>query len=288
MRLGRRHGGLWLLAVPFVFFAVVLVAVPALIALGLAFSDFDGLSPVRFVGLQHFTRLWTDPLFWAALEGSLWMVALVVPARMAIALFLALLLGPPRRWVRPTRAAVYLPSIVPEIAYALLWLWLLNPLYGPISVGLRAVGVPGTDFLLSPWGARLSIAVMLLFQIGEVFLVLLAARKELPPELYELSAIEGASAAYTFREVTLPLMLPSIGFLAARDVVWTLQATFVPALIVTNGGPRYATTFLPLYIYQNGFEFLRFGYASAMTLVMLLFTAVMMGAQLLLVRAGES
>jgi multiple sugar transport system permease protein len=123
------------------------------------------------------------------------------------------------------------------------------------------------------------------FQLGEVFVVLLAARRELPGELYEVCEMEGAGAFYTFRRVTLPLLWPTLALLAARDVVLSLQTTFVPAMVITQGGPKYATTFLPLYIYQNGFEYLRIGYASAMTCVMFLVTAGMVGVQLWVLRA---
>ena len=123
-----------------------------------------------------------------------------------------------------------------------------------------------------------------LFQIGELYIVLLAARRELPAELYELCAMEGVSAFWTFRNVTLPLLIPTIIFLGARDVAWSFQATFIPALVITKGGPEFATLFLPLYIYQNGFEYLRFGYASAMTVAMFILTGLLVGIQIALLR----
>jgi multiple sugar transport system permease protein len=96
-----------------------------------------------------------------------------------------------------------------------------------------------------------------------------------------------ASAWFVFRRVTLPLLLPVIVFLAARDVAWSLQYTFVPSLVVTKGGPNYATLFLPLYVYQNGFEYLKFGLASAMTIAMFFMTALMVAVQMLVLRMGQ-
>jgi multiple sugar transport system permease protein len=130
----------------------------------------------------------------------------------------------------------------------------------------------------------MSIVIMTMFQVAEAFVVVLAVRNEIPGELYEIAGIEGASAWQTFRRLTLPLLAPTLVLLAARDVAFSLQATFVPALILTEGGPNYATMFLPLYTYQNAFEFLRFGYAGAMTLVMFLITAGMVAVQLLALR----
>lgn len=279
-----REALVWL-AAPFLLAAALLVGLPALLALGLAFSEYDALTAPRFVGFAHFLRLWDDPLFWTALGNSLLFAALAVPLRLALALGLALLL---HRGRRLARAAVFLPTVVPDIAYALLWLWLLNPLYGPLALVLKAAGAAGGGWLLTPWGARGALVALTAFQLGEVFVVLLAARRELPQELYELCELEGGSALTVFRKVTLPLMAPTLALLAARDVVVSLQATFVPALVITQGGPRYATTFLPLYIYQNGFEYLRIGYASAMTWVMFLVTAAMVAAQLWVLRGWRA
>ena len=100
--------------------------------------------------------------------------------------------------------------------------------------------------------------------------------------------MEGVSAFWTFRNVTLPLLIPTIIFLGARDVAWSFQSTFVPALVITKGGPNFATLFLPLYIYQNGFEYLRFGYASAMTIAMFILTALMVGAQVAVLKLWGS
>lgn len=278
-----RHG-LGLLALPFLGAALLLVGLPALLTLGLALTEYDALSSPRFVGFAQFTRLWKDPLFWTALNNSLLFAALTVPARLVLALGLALALS---RGARAARAAVFLPSVVPDIAYALLWLWLLNPLYGPLASLLRSTEL-GAGWLLTPWGARGALVLLTTFQVGELFVVLLAARRELPVELYELAAMEGSSPFHTFRTITLPLLWPTLGLLAARDVVLSLQTTFVPALVITQGGPRYATTFLPLYIYQNGFEYLRLGYASAMTWVMFLVTALMVGVQLWVLSAWRA
>jgi multiple sugar transport system permease protein len=177
------------------------------------------------------------------------------------------------------RAAVYLPSVVPDVAYALLWLWVFNPLYGPLGAVLRALGLPSGAMLLHPWGARAAIVIMTAFQIGEGFIVALAARRAIPAELYELAALDGARPWWILRRVTMPVMAPVLVLLVARDVALSFQANFVPAYVLTNGGPFYATTFLPLYTYQTAFGFFRFGYAAAMTIVMFVVTLAMIGVQ---------
>jgi multiple sugar transport system permease protein len=273
----------WFLA-PVMAGALLLVIIPALLTVALAFSHYDALGPPRAAGLANFRRLWSDPLFWQALRNSLIFAAIAVPLRLGVALGLGLLLARPRWGVGAARTSVALPTFVPDVAYALLWLWVFNPLYGPLGAVLRAIGLPGTEWLLSAWGARMSIVFMTLFQVAEAFVVVVAVRNEIPGELYEIAGLEGASPWQTFRRVSLPLLAPTLVLLAARDVAFSLQSTFVPALILTEGGPNYATMFLPLYTYQNAFEFLRFGYAGAMTMVMFAVTAGMVAVQLLALR----
>lgn len=278
-----RDGRVWLLA-PLAIGTLLLVVIPALGTLALAFLHYDALTPPRWAGLENLARLASDPLFRIALSNSVTVALLAVPLRVALALGLALLLHAPRPGAPAARAAVYLPTAVPDLAWALLWLWMLNPLYGPMAWLLQAAGLSPDIWLTDPAWARRAIVLMLLFSVGEMVLVLIAARREVATELYELCAVEGASRFHVFRRLTLPLLWPAILFLACRDAALTLQSTFVPGLVVTNGGPNFATTFLPMTIYQSGFEFLRFGYAAAQTLVMFGLTALMMLLQILLLR----
>lgn len=280
--------GLWRLSLPFTLAVVGLVGLPLALCVALAGAEYDGLGTLRWVGLAHVERLRDDPLFAAALEASLVLVALAVPLRLALACFLALALQGPGRGVRAARALAFAPTAVPDVAYALVWLWLLNPLYGPLSALLAGAGVADRGFLLTAGGARGALVAMSVFQVGELLVVLLAARRELPPELYEACEVEGASPLFVLRRVTLPLLLPVLALLAARDVAWTLQATFVPALLVTRGGPLYATTTLPLYAFQSGFDFLRFGQAAAVSLAMLALTAVLVAGQIAALRRART
>ena len=123
------------------------------------------------------------------------------------------------------------------------------------------------------------------FTVGEMFIILLATRRALPRDVYELAAIEDATGWDVFRRVTLPLMAPVLGLLVLRDIIQSFQFSFVPALVVTEGGPPpYATTYLPLFVYRNAFEYLRYGYAAAATIVMMALTLLAVGLQWRLVR----
>lgn len=266
------------LALPFVGGVVVLVGLPALAALALAFTEFSGVQPPRFNGFANITRLFGDAAFWRALGNTLIYVAVSVPLRVGLAVGCALLLARRTGGARVARAAVYLPTVVPDVAYALLWLWLLNPLYGPLA--LLGAG----DALVEPWGARLALPVMAAFQIGEAFVVALAARRAVPGALYEAASLEGASPWYVTRRLTLPLMAPVIGLLLLRDVVVALHTNFLPALILTDGGPRFSTTYLSLYVYRTAFRYFRLGYASTIALAIFLLTALALYAQYRIVK----
>jgi multiple sugar transport system permease protein len=281
----RERRGLALMLLPYVVGIAVLVVIPAAVTFWLALYEYDLIRSPDFVGLDNFRELREDEIFRTSLRNSLGFIALAVPLRLAGALGLALLLHRRFRGVAAYRTGAYLPTIVPDVAYALLWLWILNPLYGPLNLALGAVGGPTPQWLTDPVDARRAIVLMSLFQIGEGFVVAMATRQGLPGELYELAGIEGAGPLYVFRRVTLPLMAPTLLLLLFRDTIFSFQANFVPALLVTGGGPPpYATTYLPLFVYREGFEYLRYGYAAAATFVMFAATAAIVLVQWRIVR----
>lgn len=216
-----------LMAAPYVVGLVLLLVLPAAATFALALTEYDLLSAPSFAGLRNFGDLLDDPSFRAALPATVAFLALAVPLRVG-ALALALLLHRRTRAAALQRGAVFLPTVVPDVAIALLWLFLVNPLYGPMAVLLSGAGLPVPDLLTNPTGALLLVVLMSGFAIGEGFVIALAVRRELPEELYELARVEGASSAFTFRRLTLPLMAPTLSLLAIRDVALSLQFAFVP------------------------------------------------------------
>jgi multiple sugar transport system permease protein len=286
-RLRREDARAALLLAPYVIGVVVLVIVPAAITFGLSFFRYDLLTAPTLVALDNFGDLLRDPVFHRALTNSLIFIAYAVPLRLAGALALALLLHRSFKGAGTARTAVYLPTVVPDIAYALLWLFILNPLYGPMNAFLGLLGLPEPTWFTTDAWAMAAVVLMSCFTIGEGFIVALATRQELPEELYEIAEIEGSAPLDTFARVTLPLMAPTLALLAFRDTAFSLQATYVPALILTQGGPDRATTFLPLLIYDHAFEDLRYGYAASMTLTMFVITGVIVLVQYKIIRRWQ-
>ncbi|MFC7491946.1 MULTISPECIES: carbohydrate ABC transporter permease [unclassified Knoellia] len=262
------------LALPYLLGSLLLVGVPLVLAGYLASTSYHGFRAPVFTGAENWARLTGDAPFWRSVGVSAVVAAVAVPLRLALAVGAALLLARRGAGASVGRVAAYLPSVIPEAAWALLWLWILNPLYGPLPALLRALGVPDPGFLTEPWGARLGLVLVMAFQVGEAFVVALAARAAIPPRLYEAIAVEGGSAWFATRRLTLPLMAPIVLVLAVRDVVVVVQNAFVPALLVTEGGPANATVTAPLHLYQRAFEYGELGYASTLSVTLLVLTVL--------------
>lgn len=267
----RHHdyrAGLWRLLTPFVVGVTVLVLLPAVVTAGYAFTYYDSFGSPEWAGLGVFRDLSRDPEVHDSLRATAAFLALAVPLRIAGGLLLALGVQGRERSASTTRLAVYTPAVVPEPATALVWLWIVNPFFGPLGAVVRLLGGTPGPVLLDPWGARLTLVGLSAFALGEGFLVTLAARRELPASLYDVARVEGAGAVTAFRRVTLPLLAPTLGLLVARDVLMSLQVALVPTLLLTRGGPLNATKTLPVLIYERGFAESQLGDAAALSLLL--------------------
>jgi multiple sugar transport system permease protein len=261
------RGQVALFLIPYLLGTLVLVVLPALATVVISFTRYHAVDQPVWVGLDNFRRLSETPLVRLSLYNTLLFAGTAVPLRLLGALVMAFLLGS-RRWGNGLyRAAAYLPTIMPETAYAMVWLWILNPVHGPLNLILAALGLPAPAWLTEPGTARVAMILMALVQIGEGFVVVLIARQNIAPALYEAAEVDGANRWQGFRWITLPLIVPWLLLLLGRDVVVAVQNTFTPSFILTYGGPYYSTTFLPLLIYEISFDFADWGLASAVLVV---------------------
>jgi len=248
---------------------------PAALTFFVAFTRYNGVSDPVFIGWENFQLLRYEPLFKIALINSLLFIVGAVPLRILGALALALLYNLPRRAIGLYRAAAYLPTIIPDAAYALTWIWILNPLYGPLNASLRTLGLPAPPWLADSASALPALILVSLFQIGEGFVILLAGLRHIPREIYDAARVDGANAWQVFISITFPLLTPWLVLLSVRDMVLSFQNTFAPAYIMTRGGPYYATFFLPLLVYESAFDGMRFGQAAAVMLLIFLYTLLL-------------
>ncbi len=260
---------------PYLLGALLLIALPAGISFFIALTRYDGLSAPAFNGWQNFQALRQEPLFWVALINSLLYITQAVPLRILGALALALLLNRPRRGAGFYRAAVTLPTIIPDAAYALTWTWILNPLYGPLNASLRTLGLPTPPWLADSAWALPALILAALFPIGEGFILLLAGLRHIPREVYDAARVDGANRWQAFASITLPLLAPWLALLTIRDVTLSFQSTFTPAYIMTRGGPYYSTFFSTQLIYETAFDRMVFGLASVVMLMVFLVTVLL-------------
>jgi multiple sugar transport system permease protein len=265
LRLGLLFVSPWLIG--FALFTVY----PVLATLYLSFTDYRVLSPPRWVGWANYRELLTDTeTFWPSLGNTLYLF-LELPLALTLGLALALLLNQKLRGMAWYRTLFYLPSIVPVIANAMLWLWLLNPEYGLINAGLRALHLPAPGWLASLVWSKPALILMDLWGVGGSMIIYLAALQGIPTALYEAAELDGANAWHRFRYVTLPGISPVLFFNLIMGVIGTFQY-FTQTFVMTRGGPDKSTLFYALYLYQNAFQYFRMGTACAMAWLLFLLT----------------
>ncbi len=254
------------------------------LSFGLAFTRYDALTPPAWNGVENFAAIFRRELFWIGVRNTLVFAVATAPLQILGALGLALLLHPRRRGAQLYRSAVYLSSVLPDVAYALIWLWLLNPLHGPVNLALAWAGLPAPAWLVDPRTALGALVLVAAVRVGEGMLLLIAARRTVPSSLFDAAMIDGASAWQSFRTVTLPLLTPWLLLLLVRDLVVAVHSSFTAVYIMTGGGPGYATTLLPFLIYEEAFTHLRIGQAAAMMTVMFALVAALVWLVYALVR----
>jgi multiple sugar transport system permease protein len=272
--LRRRHiaeGYLYL--TPWLIGYVVFTAGPVLASLVLSFTSYNLISAPTFVGFSNYVEAFTkDQQFWPSLERTFRYAVVSVPLGIVGSLAVALLLNVRVRGTTVFRTLFFMPSLVPIVASTVLWAWLLQPDWGLVNYTIyQLTGQPGPRWFQAPeWAMTGLISLSLWTSIGGTrMIIFLAGLQGVPQELYDAAAIDGAGAWGRFRNVTLPLITPTVFFNLVLGVIGALQV-FTSAFIATGGGPAYATWFYALHIYKQAFSYFSMGYASALAWVFLL------------------
>lgn len=242
---------------------------PMAFILYLAFHQWNIVDPVKpFIGLKNFVDLFRDDLFWGALKNTL-LYTLHVPVAMALSLGIAALLNQEIRGVTLWRTIFFLPAVTSYVAVAMVWQWMYHPHFGFINYLLNFLGLGPYPWLTSPTTALLSIMIMAVWiQIGYQMVIFLAGLQSIPLHYYEAAIIDGASGWQRFRRITLPLLKPTTFFVLVTSVISSFQV-FTSVFVMTEGGPSRSTDVAVYHVYQQGWEYLKMGYASAMALVLL-------------------
>lgn len=249
-------------------------AIPMLLSLYLSFTNYDILTPlseVRWVGLANYERMFTaDPAYWHAVRVTLTFALIAVPLKLTAALGVALLLNRAWRGVGLFRGLFYLPSLLGgSVALAIVWVNMFNR-DGAFNSFLALFGIEGLPWVNDPEWALETLMVLAIWQFGAPMVIFLAGLKQVPTELYEAAAVDGAGAWRRFRAVTLPMLSPVIFFNLVLETIHGFQG-FTAAFVLSNGtgGPVDSTLMYTLKLYISGFTDLEMGYASAMAWVFL-------------------
>lgn len=240
---------------------------PSVASLIFSFADYNVLSAARFIGFGNYVRMFTqDDLFWPSLGRTFYMTGVAVPLGVIGSMILAILLNTQLKGVTFYRTLFFMPSLVPLLSAAVLWLWLLNADWGMVNLLLRKIGIadPPHWFGDRRWAVPSLIMMGLWGGIGGTrMIIFLAGLQGIPDELYDAAAIDGAGTWQKTRHVTLPLLTPTIFFNLVLGIIYTLQS-FEASFVVTEGGPAYATWFFGLHIWKHAFDYWNMGYACAL------------------------
>jgi multiple sugar transport system permease protein len=225
-----------------------------------------GGSP-SFIGVENYQTLYRDELFWKSLSVTTYYTLGTVPLVLVLGFVLALLLNQQVRGLSFWRTIYYLPTLVPAVASAVLWIWIFNPDFGLLNSLLRQGGLPTSQWIYSETAVVPSMIIMSSWGFGNAMVIFLAGLQGVPRHLYEAVSIDGGGVWQRFRHVTLPMMTPTIFYNLVTGVIGTFQV-FNQAYVMTQGGPNNASLFYIYYLYRTAFTESAMGYASALAWVL--------------------
>lgn len=271
----RTQRSAYLLLSPWMVGVALLTIGPMVASLWLSFTDYDLFDPPHWVGLRNYATMFQhDPRFWHASWVTLRYVVFSVPLKLGLALAVALAVNRARRGLGFYRAAFYGPSLLgATVSLAVVWRAMFES-HGVVDRVLAAFGLRTGGWIDQPQYALFALVALAVWQFGTPMVIFLAGLKQVPAELYDAAATDGAGRLRTFWSVTLPMLSPVVLFNVVLETIHAFQA-FTGSYVVSGGrgGPSDATLFYTLYIYQRGFTDFRMGYAAAMAWILLLVVA---------------
>ena len=275
----------YLCLLPWLIGFLCFTAGPILLSLYMSFNDWAIIAPPEWVGLGNFQHLTVDRNFWQALYNTAYISFLSVPLQLVLALLVALGLNKKLRGVNFYRTIFFLPSQMPLVASALVWLWILNPDFGLANALLGFVGLPPLKWLFDVDLAKPSIVLITLWGgIGTPMIIFLAGLQGVPETLYEAASIDGAGGFARFRHITLPMLSPVIFFNLIIGIIASFQAYFTLVYNTTKGGPANATLIYIIYLFFKAFQDFEMGYASSLAWVLFVVVLILTGIQFILAR----
>ena len=235
-----------------------------------SFCDFDVLNDPLWIGTLNYRDMFMDGVFWKSLWNTLFFAAFALPLGLVLSLLVAVMLNQPVPGRSVFRTIYFLPSMVPQVAVAMIWLWIFNGQYGLLNYGLSHLGIEGPSWLGDKQWTKPALVLTSLWQTGGTIVIYLAALQDVPRSLYEAADLDGAGPWARLRHVTIPLISPVIYFNLIMGIIGSLQVFVGPFIMLPGGGPDRSALFYAVYLYQNAFRDLNMGYACAMAWVLFL------------------
>jgi multiple sugar transport system permease protein len=272
---------------PWMIGFLIFTLYPMAMSLIYSFTEYHPLRPLEWVGLENYQTMFTDDLYWKSLQNTLYMVSIGVPLTLFASFICAVLLNLKVRGQSFYRVVYFLPSIVPTVASAMLWLWILNPQFGIMNEILGFVGIEGPNWLRDPIWSKPSLILLGLWGMGGTIVIYLSGLQDVPVSLIEAAELDGASWWQRLRHITIPMVSPITVFNLITGVIGMFQyfaQAYVFGTASSLGAPLNSTLFYSVYLYQVGFQFLKIGYASAMAWVLF---AIILVCTILLLKTSE-
>ncbi len=266
----------YLFIAPWLIGFVVFFVGPIIASFFLSFTSWNIVGAPQWIGLDNYTNILTnDPRFFKAVQVTITYAVFYLPLEVACGIGLAVLMNQKLRGIGIFRTLYYMPYVVPQVAAALVWVWMLNARYGVVNTILSWFGISGPNWLGNPAYVLTSMVIIALWGVGGSSIIYLAGLQNIPQSLYEAATVDGANRIQQFTRITLPMLSPTIFFQVVLGLIGVFQ-TFTPAYIAAgaNGGPLQSGLFYMLYIYNRGFVSMRMGYASALAWILTAFILV--------------
>ena len=259
----------WLVILPALSTQIIFIYLPLCWAFFISFYKWNMIRPMKFIGFANYVKMFTNDDFWNSLWTTFLYIIGTVPAAILIGLGLAMLMN--MEWLKLKgffRTGFYIPVVTAMAAAAVIWGWIFEPSYGLLNWFLSLFGIQGVGWLSDPDYSLLALIIVGVWKrIGYNMVLFLAGLQVIPKSLYEVADIDGASSFSKFRNITWPLLSPTTLFVVILQFIASFRV-FVSVSVMTQGGPLDSTRVITYYLYEQAFENMKFGYSSAIAVVM--------------------
>ncbi|QDU70908.1 carbohydrate ABC transporter permease [Mucisphaera calidilacus] len=260
---------------PWIFGFCVFGIYPVAMAIYYSFCDYDILRTPVWIGVDNYTEMVGDALFWQALWNTAYYSVFAIPLGLILALACAVLLNKEIAGRSVFRTLFYIPSIVPLVAVAMIWIWLFNGQYGLVNHALSLVGLEGPLWLGDPNWTKNTLVLSQVWQIGGTMVLFLAGLQDVPRSLYESAELDGANGFQRFWNITIPMVSPVIYFNLIMGIIGAMQEFVKPFIMLPDGGPERSALLYAVYLYMHAFKYNNMGYACAMAMVLFLIILIL-------------